>query len=68
MVRPKTLSLFAVTLFFILLELLMNSGKKCFFDKAAFLEDFKVVLNQEIGMKPPMKKYFEEFANELLLL
>ena len=46
----------------------MNSGKKCFLDEDACLEDFKVVLTLKLNMKPPVNKYFEEFANKLLFL
>ena len=73
MVSPKKFSLFVFTLFLLYhsifrLELLMNSGKKCFFEEDACLEDYNFVLTLEINMKPPVKKYFEEFANKLLLL
>ena len=70
---PKTLYLFAVTLILLYhsifrMEFVMHSGKKCFFDEEACLEDFNFVLTLEINMKPPVKKYFEEFANKLLLV
>ena len=73
MVSPKKFSLFVFTLFLLYqsifhLELLMNSGKKGFFEEDACLEDYNFVLTLEINMKPPVKKYFEEFANKLLLL
>ena len=69
---PKTLYLFAVTLILLYysifrMEFVMHSGKKCFFEEEACLEDFNFVLTLEINMKPPVKKYFEEFANKLLL-
>ena len=47
------------------MEFVMHSGKKCFFDEEACLEDFNFVLTLEINMKPPVKKYFEEFANKV---
>ena len=44
---PKTLYLFAVTLILLYhsifrMEFVMHSGKKCFFDEEACLEDLKV--------------------------
>ena len=62
-----SLYFYSITPFFCL-ELFMNSGKKCFFEEDTCLEDYNFVLTLKINMKPPVKKYFEEFANKLLLV